>query len=613
MYLLEPSAWRFREHGDQSRRTAQALQPWLAMSFAPVLTLLLLFLILAPLVCWLVLYILFCNSVEKRWAAEVLHLLQDAENCVRLENRQLRELEKERDAKARSLREEAFAAHLSEYSVDELEAYPGIGPSTVGKLRAAGFVNLARLHRAQIQIHGLGEKRLGDIKNAIRNLLGKARSTFDTGNCRQTHKLADQLETLSTRYDRLEERASTRAQAAEEFIDHLGESVEYARRATFWRWFRPISHEALIPSDVMDASLPDLETALQAAEQQSARSGTAKPSPRPANAVPILPISMPCQAVPHAQAPKHAPAIAPQAEPQMSDETHVVLMELTIQFALGVARADGPVTWTERELIQQHVRNRFSYNRALLNRAEALCAHYDTAAIDWERCLGEINRRFTTGHRTALMEFAGQIVAVSGKEAGCAAPFLLRLAQSLGVPPLALPQAEPPAAPLVPAPPPPSRPAAVNPAISRKVGAVRVAAAAPQAAPQPSPTVPAPLPPPPVVSSPPPTRPIAPPPKPAGPTKDQCLSLLEIPTGTPLSADLVRRQWNLLSERLDSEKVASMGPEFVKLAQAKLATLRQAAESLLEAMGEKLETKPSTPPVQDLRHNPDLDDVFGGM
>jgi hypothetical protein len=75
----------------------------------------------------------------------------------------------------------------------------------------------------------------------------------------------------------------------------------------------------------------------------------------------------------------------------------------------------------------------------------------------------------------------------------------------------------------------------------------------------------------------------------------------------------VQRQWNLLSERLAPEKVASMGAEFVKLAQTMLAALRGAAESLLEAMGEQLETKPPTPPVQDLRHNPDLDDVFGGM
>jgi uncharacterized tellurite resistance protein B-like protein len=517
------------------------------MNLVPVLASLFVLLFLTALVGWFVLYIQFCRSVEKRWANQVLHLVQDAENCVRSENRQLLELKKERDAKADSLREEAFAAHLCAYSVEELDAYPGIGPVTIGKLRAAGFINLAKLHRAQIHVHGLGKKRLADIKNAIRGLLGKARNIFDDGNCRQARELAEQLETLSTRYDGLEAESRMRARAAEEFIDHLGESVKYARRVTFWRWFRPISKEAFVPSELIDASLPDLETAMRTAEQRFAQSETAKRSP----------LSTPRQTVPQRQAPKHAPASAPKSEPEKHEATPLMLMELTIQFAFGVARKDGPVTGTERELIRHHIRQRSSYDRALLNRAETLCVHFETTAIDFERCLAEINRHFTASHRTALMEFAGQIVAVSGKEASRTTPFLLQLAQSLDVPPLALPQREPPDSPLVP--------------------------------------------------------PVATPSKPAAPTKDECRSLLEIPAETPLSADLVRRQWNLLSERMDPEKVAAMGPEFVKLAQDKLATLRQAAESFLESMGEKLETKPSTPPIQDLRHNPDLDDVFGGM
>jgi uncharacterized tellurite resistance protein B-like protein len=242
----------------------------------------------------------------------------------------------------------------------------------------------------------------------------------------------------------------------------------------------------------------------------------------------------------------------------MRDEDRLAPMELTIQFAFGVARKDGPATGTERELIRQKIRQRFSENRALLNRADTLCSHYETAAIDLERCLSEINRKLTVDHRTALMELAGQIVAVSGKKAADTTPFLLHLAQSLDVPPLALPQRE-----------------------------------------QPAPSPPAP--------------PVVPSSRPAAQTKDEYRTLLEIPAETPLSADLVRRQWNLLSERLAPEKVASLGTEFVKLAEAKLAALRQAAESLLETMGEKLETKAPSPPVQDLRHNPDLDDVFGGM
>jgi hypothetical protein len=98
-----------------------------------------------------------------------------------------------------------------------------------------------------------------------------------------------------------------------------------------------------------------------------------------------------------------------------------------------------------------------------------------------------------------------------------------------------------------------------------------------------------------------------------GPTRQECLALLEISPTTSLTAALVRRQWNLLSQRYSPEKAASMGPEFVKLAEDKLAAIRRAAEILLEPMGEPLESRPSAPPAADLRHNPDLDEAFGGL
>lgn len=603
-----------------------------------VFTALFVLLSLTALVSWYVLYIQFCNSVEKRWASQILNLLHDAERCARSENRELQKLKSERDAKARSIHEQAFASHLCDYSVNELEAYPGIGPGTVGKLRAAGFVNLAMLRNARIQIHGLGEKRLSDIDYAIRDLLSKARRTFEAGGCRQAQTLADKTEALSAQYDRLEGRARARIGAAKKFIDCLGETVERAQGVAFWRWFRPISNEPLVPSEILEAPLPDLETMLRAAEQGAVASRTAKRPQEPVNPVPALPISSRSQTVPNGQSAKQGPTVEPLAESKMPDETHLLLMELTIQFALAVARADGPVTWTERELIHQHIRNRFSYNRALLNRAEAYCTLYETAAIDLERCIGEINGRFKSGHRTALMELAGQIVAVSGKEARRAAPFLHGLAQRLGVPPAALPQTpdrpdpsllsrrdtavpavdlqpygERMAQSLVPPKQPTNSPPGSKSSVPQKPPIVRVAAAAPSVVPRPSNPEPVTLPQTSSTNSPLPTRPATPPPKPAAPTRDECLSVLEILPSTPLSADLVRRQWNLLSERSAPQKAASWGPEFVKLAETKLAKIRQAAEFLLEPMGEKLETKPPAPPAKDLRHNPDLDDVFGGM
>ena len=193
------------------------------------------------------------------------------------------------------------------------------------------------------------------------------------------------------------------------------------------------------------------------------------------------------------------------------------------------------------------MRQRFGYDRALLNRVEGFCAHYESAAIDLDHCLRQVMEMFTVPHRTALVEFASQIINISSNGGAAGAMFLNSLAHRLGIPIVTPPKPEPPV----------------------KVSTI--------------------------------------------PGREQCLALLEIPLGASLSADLVRRQWNLLSERMALEKAARMGPEFLKMAETKRAAILQAAKTLLNLMGEKLEVKPSVPAAQDLRHNPDLDDVFGGM
>ena len=73
----------------------------------------------------------------------------------------------------------------------------------------------------------------------------------------------------------------------------------------------------------------------------------------------------------------------------------------------------------------------------------------------------------------------------------------------------------------------------------------------------------------------------------------------------------MRRRFTLLSERLDPSRAATLGPEFAALAAEKRDRVRRAAEALMARFGEPLE-KAAPPPPADLRHNPDLDDVFGG-
>jgi hypothetical protein len=89
--------------------------------------------------------------------------------------------------------------------------------------------------------------------------------------------------------------------------------------------------------------------------------------------------------------------------------------------------------------------------------------------------------------------------------------------------------------------------------------------------------------------------------------------LLEIPAAAPLTAELIRRQWNLLAQRLAPEKFSALGLEGVKIAEAKRAAVRRAAEALLAPLGEALDVPAAAPLPADLRYNPDLDEVFGGL
>lgn len=87
-------------------------------------------------------------------------------------------------------------------------------------------------------------------------------------------------------------------------------------------------------------------------------------------------------------------------------------------------------------------------------------------------------------------------------------------------------------------------------------------------------------------------------------------AVLDLAPDTALAPDLIRRRFQNLTDKLDPAKAAAFGPEFARLAADKRAAVRAAAEALIAPFNEPLE-KPAAPPPADLRHNPDLDDVFG--
>jgi hypothetical protein len=78
-----------------------------------------------------------------------------------------------------------------------------------------------------------------------------------------------------------------------------------------------------------------------------------------------------------------------------------------------------------------------------------------------------------------------------------------------------------------------------------------------------------------------------------------------------LTADLIRRQYNLLTSRLAPEKLESLGPEFVAMAESKRQAIHAAAETLIQPLGEPLDLPAQPGAPAELRHNPDLDAMFG--
>src|SRR5262249_14145971 len=94
-------------------------------------------------------------------------------------------------------------------------------------------------------------------------------------------------------------------------------------------------------------------------------------------------------------------------------------------------------------------------------------------------------------------------------------------------------------------------------------------------------------------------------------TPEESLTVLEIDPAAPVRADLVRRQFHLLSERYAPDKFQAMGPEFIAMAETKRAALQAAATALLEQWGEKLQSNSVPEKPSELRHNPDLDAILG--
>jgi uncharacterized tellurite resistance protein B-like protein len=473
--------------------------------------------------------------------------------------------------RADRLADELFRRHLRTIAVDRLEEYPGIGPGTVQRVLAAGRNTMADLTSFPFEsIHGIGPGKANDLRTAVGAIVREARSRFDSGGCPEAEEYRKKLTQLNAE---TEGRAANRRHelaAVEEALRSAEPLLVGAGKVTFWNYL--FHRVTAAPSDeMMGRSLPTVNPHVGSFEElfnlnpQTVASIRVEPiqsvlarqrgKVEPIVPLPPVPAASPAVARPAPQPAAFPPVAAPAATPP-ADLFHA---EMYGGPGSGSAAADHP--WLPKLVAVA----RFGFAVA---RADGRVAQAEKKVIR-----GFLAERF--GHDAALARHidplmerteaavpaeaeavAAVVSATTADERPALYWFAERIADASG--------------------PRNQREQDVLARVAAAFGVTTVATAPP------------------------------PPPEPA--IADDPKAVLEIDAGTPVTPDLVRRRYALLTDKLDPAKAAALGPEFARMAEEKRTQLRAAAEALLA--GEPLEKAgPQTP--ADLRHNPDLDDVFG--
>ena len=243
-------------------------------------------------------------------------------------------------------------------------------------------------------------------------------------------------------------------------------------------------------------------------------------------------------------------AVSPPPPPKAPapDVTPFDRLTAAARFGFAIAKADGRIAASERKQIRAFLERRYARDPDLLGRLETTFDTVEKEVPTLGDALSGVKEAIPAADWPDLYQFAAAVADAAGVRNTREIECLARVAEALGI---------------------------------------NIAPAAPPV----SPPVPAATP-------------------PAAVTDAEARVILEIAANVPLSADLVRRQYRLLTERFDPSKFAGHGAEFSSMAAEKRARVEQAARHLLAEYNEPLEL-PSAPVPADPRHNPDLDAVFG--
>ena len=514
------------------------------------------------LVGFLVLQTRFHNTPEKQWAQRLLDLLARAKRLRQGEHDRAALFHRQLEKEIADRTERAFDEFCSAITIDDLARFEGIGSGTTAKLREHGITNLAKLRRFNpLSIQGIGDKRGRDIRRAEQQLEAEAQARFQ----RRDVQIAQELErtVLQLRHQAEEQRLrqQARIRALDQAYSELENAADLVYQVAFVPWLAGRTKD-IIPADLQHLPEMQLETLLREAEAKALASWQPPPPPaalvepaKPAAASPppASPPPRPGAGRPtekRSQSPR--PPVSPPAPPP--EDKRAIILEAGVVIGALMARAHGRFTQAERQEIDRFLAQKAADDPVLQNKGRNWLAFYEAGPINLEEVLKrleQVARAVEKGERRDLAR--GVALArhdIEPQELAVLAQLSARwgIALDLGQRQALSPQATPP---LGPAP------------AARAEGS------------------------------------------------HDPRAVLELDPTWPLSVDLIRRQYRMLTDRLDLDQIARFGPDFVAKAEAKLAAIRAAAESLIAPFNEPLEAPETPPPPSDLRHNPDLDALFG--
>jgi len=513
-------------------------------------------LLMAALVVFGIAYLRYAGTPRARWKYRVMKAMREQQS--RLNAARWRLAEKPRDDSAK-LREEFFGHDLGGLAVEELARYPGIGPVTVSRLRDAGLTTVGDCARVRLSgIQGIGPSRQAELKQAIRSARRDAESRFDAGASRGAAAMAEEINRRHVDRQRQQIAAEGQVRAAEASLAAMDEQVRVARGVTFLRYLRGRKPDGLT-DELMNRPIVEVAVAAaQPAEVQASAPST--PATTPAAAiVDATPKPLIAPATPVARRAESVKLLPPV------DDSPLGRLRVVAGFGLAVAKADGRIASSERKQVRAFLVRRYAAAPELASRLDVLLTEVERDLPTMGDALWDVRRIIPKDAWPELYQFAVAVADAAGERNAREVECLARIAEELGVGPA-----------IAPVPAGGTEPRPVREELSNTPAPTAIRAE--------------------------PDTPL---------TEADCRVALEIAAESSLGVGLIRRQYRLLSDRYAPDKFGAHGPEFVQIATAKLDLVERAARQLLAAYNEPLEPPAAAPPAE-LRHNPLLDELFGG-